>query len=183
MYQKWKSIEPFFLYFSLAIYIILFLWIIVFTYVSPLEVFSQNRPTIRSISIIPFHQIGRYIFGTANVSTSVVINNIVGNLLLFIPLGLYLQLFKKDKRFFPSFITVFLVSLVIEIVQYILAIGITDIDDIILNTLGGVIGIVIYKLLASWIKDPKKIRTFLTISSSVIALPLLILFILLYAYN
>lgn len=183
MYQKWKPIEPFFLYFSFAIYIILFLWIIVFTYVSPLEVFSQNRPMIRSINIIPFHQIGRYIFGTANVSTSVVINNIVGNVLLFIPFGVYLQLLKKDKRFLSSFITVFLVSLLIETVQYILAIGISDIDDILLNTLGGIIGIVLYTLLEFWIKDPKKIRTFLTIFSSMIALPLLILFILLYAYN
>lgn len=78
---------------------------------------------------------------------------------------------------------VFSVSLSIEILQYVLSIGITDVDDIILNALGGILGILMYRLLAHWLKDPKKIRRFITISSSVIAVPLLFLIILLYVYN
>jgi len=35
----------------------------------------------------------------------------------------------------------------VEIIQYIFKVGATDIDDVILNGIGGLIGIIIYKIL------------------------------------
>lgn len=102
MKQVNKTIESFFLCFSLFVYLILFLWIVVFTYISPLELFSQDRVFIQSVNLIPFHEIGQYLTGSVNVSRSVVVTNLLGNIGVFIPLGIYLQMFKEDKRFFRA---------------------------------------------------------------------------------
>lgn len=181
MRKQKRSIEPYFLYFSISMYILLFLWLIVFTYVSPIELFNPDRLSIRSVNLIPFQEIGRYLSGT--ISSSVAINNLLGNIVLFIPFGLYLQLFKEDKRVLPNVSIVFFVSLVIEILQFVLAIGISDVDDIVLNTIGGIIGIFIYKMLSLWLNDLKKTRRIITIVSSVIAIPLFFIVILLYVNN
>lgn len=179
-----NKIETAFFYFSFSVYLLLFLWIIIFTYVSPLELFDQSRPVIRGVNLIPFHEIGQYLSGSANVSRTVVISNIIGNIVIFTPLGLYLPLLiNKNNSFLKNVFAVALISLSIEIIQFVFAIGISDIDDIILNTVGGALGIAIFNLLSFWIKDRVKIRTLITVVSTILALPLLILLILLYLYN
>lgn len=80
------------------------------------------------------------------------IKNILGNILLLLPLGIFLPMFFKRLRSFKStVITCALVSLSIEVVQYISTyfgnFRSCDIDDIILNTLGGMIGFIIYKVI------------------------------------
>lgn len=170
-----RKIQSAFLYAVLIFYVILFLSIVVFKYVSPLELFSENRTVYRSFNILPFYTIKSYLMGTVDVSHSVGFNNIFGNIALFIPLGIYLQLFKNNKKVFASFVSVFSISLSIEIIQYIFGIGATDIDDILLNCAGGIIGILIYKLLAVFIKDHSKIRTVVTVCSSIIGIPLLVI--------
>jgi len=69
----------------------------------------------------------------------------LGNIFVFIPLGLfYRYLFKFG--FFKTIVAVFLTSLIIEISQLVLKVGVFELDDLILNTLGGIIGCVIYLL-------------------------------------
>ena len=81
------------------------------------------------------------------------IKNILGNILLLLPLGIFLPMcFKRLRRFKSTVITCALVSLSIEVIQYISIyfgnfLNICDIDDIILNTLGGMIGFIIYKVI------------------------------------
>lgn len=59
---------------------------------------------------------------------------------MFIPLGIVALLFIKNKLF--NYLQVFLyTSLFIELIQFIFKRGIFDIDDIILNTIGGFIGV------------------------------------------
>jgi len=77
--------------------------------------------------------------------------NILGNVLLFVPLGFFLPVLVKFFRSFVLvFFTAFFISIGIEIIQYASSRwGIyrsSDIDDIILNTLGGMIGYFIYKI-------------------------------------
>lgn len=91
----------------------------------------------------------------------------VGNIVIFVPLGAYLSLFKKDKRVIKSLLLIFIVSLFVEILQGILAIGASDIDDIILNCLGGLIGILGYKFLLLILRDKKKVHTAITIISAI----------------
>ncbi|MNI31119.1 VanZ like family protein [compost metagenome] len=67
-------------------------------------------------------------------------------------------------------------SLFIEIIQGLLGIGASDIDDIILNCLGGLVGILGYKFLLFILRDEKKVRTAITILSA-IGLPVLLYYL------
>ena len=69
------------------------------------------------------------------------------NLVLFVPLGLYIAAIAKIHGVIKQIITVFAVSLVFEILQYTLAIGSSDTTDLILNTFGGASGIAGFFLL------------------------------------
>lgn len=63
------------------------------------------------------------------------------NFVLFVPLGFYIAAIAKRRGIIKQIFMVLAVSLVFEITQYALAIGSSDITDIILNTLGGILGI------------------------------------------
>lgn len=99
----------------------------------------------RSINLIPFYSIKEYIFSSSVSIKKFAFGNVVGNIAIFIPFGAYLLLFKNNKRVITNLLFVFIVSLFVEIIQGIFGIGASDIDDIILNCLGGLIGILGYK--------------------------------------
>lgn len=89
-------------------------------------------------NFIPFKEILRY-----EVGSRVFIRNILGNIILFIPFGIFVSFFLKTRKIYPIFIISLITSSVIEYSQ--LKIGRTfDIDDIILNMLGGLIGYFVY---------------------------------------
>ena len=71
--------------------------------------------------------------------------NIFGNIIAFIPFGIYLPYTSESKLgFISTFLYTFSLSLTIELVQLITRVGSCDVDDIILNTLGGVIGYILW---------------------------------------
>lgn len=71
--------------------------------------------------------------------------NVVGNVACFIPFGILLPINVKSMgRFINILLITFVVSLGIESVQLITKLGSFDVDDILLNTLGGVLGYTIY---------------------------------------
>ena len=72
---------------------------------------------------------------------------LIANTILFIPLGVLLpSLWKKFESFSNTVLVGFGLSLIIEMLQ-LLNIRATDIDDLIMNTLGAIIGYIIYSLL------------------------------------
>ena len=79
-------------------------------------------------------------------------------IVMFAPLGMFIPLFMKwFDGFIQVFTTGFLISFLIEILQYKLTERVFDIDDIFLNTLGTFIGWVIIKILY-WVKNVLKAR-------------------------
>lgn len=62
--------------------------------------------------------------------------HIVGNLIWFIPLGLLCS----NRRFYMAALWGVVVSVSIESLQYVLMSGVTDVDDVLLNTLGAILG-------------------------------------------
>lgn len=97
-------------------------------------------------NLIPFKNIMVYINGYDRFNLDIIINNTLGNVLIFLPLGLFLPiLFKKYTRFSKLFFCSILISFTIEALQFILQIGQFDIDDIILNTSGSIVGYFIIK--------------------------------------
>ena len=73
--------------------------------------------------------------------------NIYGNVLAFMPFGFLLPVIsRKDRRFWSIFLLSVALTLTLETTQLILQVGCFDVDDMILNTAGGVLGYWIYKL-------------------------------------
>ena len=90
------------------------------------------------MNLVPFSEIMRYEFGTKMFNY-----NVFGNMIIFIPFGYLIGQYVNPKKIWPVIITTLLTSGVVEFVQ--LRIGRSfDIDDIILNVVGGIIGYLLY---------------------------------------
>jgi len=73
--------------------------------------------------------------------------NIVGNIVGFMPCGFFLPIISRRSRcWFNTMFLSFLFSLCIETIQLIFKVGCFDVDDMILNTLGGILGYILYKI-------------------------------------
>lgn len=83
--------------------------------------------------------------------------NIFGNIALFIPIGMLLPVISRAARkVIPLFLISTFLSLILELFQYILGTGSADIDDVILNALGGLVGYVIFFVLKAKFKSETK---------------------------
>jgi len=73
--------------------------------------------------------------------------NIVGNLVAFAPFGFMLPLLSKKYRkfFYITFLSLEL-SFFVELAQLLFKVGIFDVDDIFLNTIGGILGFLFYRI-------------------------------------
>lgn len=92
-------------------------------------------------NFIPFKEIFRY-----EIGSKLFVKNIVGNIILFIPFGIFVSYLMKTRKSFPIVVISIITSSVIEYTQ--LKIGRTfDIDDILLNVIGGFIGYLIYLII------------------------------------
>ena len=125
-----------------AIYFLILVWILLFKMSFSLDELYKDR----SINIIPF-------MGSVVVNGRIYINEIIDNILVFIPLGIYICMLKEDWSILRKISVGFFISLGIEVLQFILAIGATDITDLIGNTLGGIIGIGVFYLFSKLFKN------------------------------
>ena len=62
----------------------------------------------------------------------------------FIPFGIYISMLKPNWSFLKKIVPIAGVSLLFEVLQFIFAIGASDITDLMGNTLGGIIGVGVY---------------------------------------
>ena len=90
------------------------------------------------INLVPFSEIFRY-----PVGSKMFIYNTLGNILLFVPYGYFVTRYINGKSLYQIFIISFVTSLTVEILQVKLGRSF-DVDDIILNVVGGMIGYFIY---------------------------------------
>ena len=127
-------------------------------------------------NFVPFKEIFRYSFGSPKF-----VKNICGNILLFIPYGFISSYLLKNKKFSVITILTIIVSLTIETVQYYIG-RVFDIDDIILNLVGGICGFLIYIGLDA-IRNKIKILKNDTILDILIILVLAIVIIYLFNIN
>ena len=89
-------------------------------------------------NFIPFKEIFRYSIGSEKF-----IKNVMGNIMLFLPYGFLASYFLNNKKLSVISVLTIIASLTIETVQYYIG-RVFDIDDIILNLLGGITGFLIY---------------------------------------
>ncbi len=122
-------------------------------------------------NFVPFQEMFRYDFGSR-----LFIKNVLGNMLLFIPYGFFMAYYLKIKKPISILLLCLLVSGTIETTQLLIG-RVFDVDDILLNIIGGMIGFLLYKLLED-IKDllPPILKK--PIIYNIIIVVLIILFIL-----
>lgn len=104
-------------------------------------------------NFVPFRTIGEYIGALQNgsMNRSIPIQNLLGNFLLFLPMGVYLPfLFAKMRSFRRTIFTVLGVLIGIELLQMLTRLGSFDIDDLILNLAGAMLGYGLYFLYDRW---------------------------------
>lgn len=83
-------------------------------------------------------------------------SNFVGNILLFIPFSVILMLATKNIGVKGVILIALITSFSIELLQYILCIGVADVDDILLNVTGACIGIFLLNLLKKVFKNSSR---------------------------
>lgn len=94
-----------------------------------------------SNNFIPFKEILRYDFGSR-----LFIKNVLGNMILFMPYGYFSSFYLKLEKISSIILLTLLSSLAIEFTQLMIG-RVFDVDDIILNVIGGLIGFFLYILL------------------------------------
>ncbi|WHZ58648.1 VanZ family protein [Metabacillus hrfriensis] len=117
----------------LAVYLFVLTWIILVK----MQFSFQDLPDFRGINLIPFA-------GSASVNNQIDFNEIIFNVLAFIPFGIYISMLKPNWSFLKKIAVIAGVSLLFEVLQFIFAIGGSDITDLMGNTLGGIIGVGVY---------------------------------------
>ncbi len=146
-------------YLVLAAYVYLLAKTLLFKNVSPFELFSAERIITRPHNFIPLKSIFQYL-NSNNIWITLL--NVAGNIVIFIPLGIYLQMFMKNKNILKCVALMFAISFGAEVLQYILGLGAADVDDIILNTIGGLLGIFTYRIVYFVLKNENKTRAIIT---------------------
>lgn len=144
-----KKIFRVVVFISLPIYILALIYILFFRYRYGLGIeFGSFAERIQyATNFVPFRTIGTFLtrLFEGSINTSIVVENLLGNLLLFFLLGFYLPfLFKKFSRLSVYAMWVALVIVAVEIVQFIIQMGSLDVDDFILNFSGAILGWLIF---------------------------------------
>jgi glycopeptide antibiotics resistance protein len=99
---------------------------------------------IKKGNFVPFATI-KLFSGSRNMRTEYKVENLLGNILIFIPLGFLLPLLiKRFRNTLAILLAGFFLSVFYECFQLATGIGVFDVDDMLLNTLGTAIGVIIF---------------------------------------
>ncbi|GAA0696395.1 glycopeptide resistance protein VanZ1 [Paraclostridium ghonii] len=148
--------------FTTGLFIVYFLvltWMVLFK----MSFSFQDLHRLRSINLIPYHASG---IANGRIDMREIIYNIIG----FIPFGIYICMIKDNWSILKKIISIAGVSLSYEVLQYVFAVGGSDITDLIGNTLGGIIGIVIYFLISKLFKSNQKMNKVLNIIALILTI-------------
>lgn len=132
------------------IYLIALFWILVFKLGVQFSYMGS-----RNVNMLPFRE--TILYGIVDTG------QIVSNVIIFVPLGIYTGIifptwgFGKNLLFFLS------ISVMVEALQFILAVGALDITDMITNTSGGIVGWIICKAIEKAFNNRDRAQKFINI--------------------
>ena len=151
----------------LAAYLITLAWLVLFKF--SYDVYSVLLSyQARSLNLVPFA-----------ASSPGDIRGMIDNLVVFIPFGLLLSANFKQATRWRKLTFIFIFSLSAEVIQFALAIGTTDINDVIANTLGGLIGLTLYDVMKRYIDD-KKLDQFIVVTGTALLILVMLLRVLVF---
>jgi glycopeptide antibiotics resistance protein len=145
-----------------VVYLLVLLWLVLFKFSSdPFSVLSNYQT--RSLNLIPF----------ADISPAH-LDETLYNVIAFMPFGLFMNVSFKRTAFWRKLAYIGAFSIAIEITQFIFAIGRTDINDVITNTLGGLIGLLLYRLGEKYVDNEKLDKTIIVAGAALLVILLLL---------
>ncbi len=101
-------------------------------------------------NFVPFRTIFSYLLGYKGLIIAGI--NLVGNVVLLVPIGFLVPFVFPNITWKKSLILASAAGLTIEVMQVVLHVGIFDIDDVILNALGVMIGYWIFTMFIKWMQ-------------------------------
>lgn len=164
------------------LYVICLLRIVLFKRVTLIHLIKYGiNPAKRALYLTPFVGISNIFKGLYNFFG--VFQNYIGNIVLFVPLGLIVNYYKKEISYKRCFFYGALVSISFEIIQYIFAIGTSDINDVITNSIGALLGCFLYKKILQKSKNEDIKRNKISIVILLIILVSIIYIICIISYE
>ena len=129
---------------AIIIFIIYIACLIYFLFLS--ERYGRNETAeFYRYNLTPFKEIKRFWVYRDIIGTDMVFINLVGNIGVFVPFGFLLPvIYKPLGKWYALLPLSISFSSIIECIQLITKVGIMDIDDVILNVTGAMIGLLLY---------------------------------------
>lgn len=140
------------------IYLALLVWIILFK----LQFSISDLDKIRSINCIPFHY-------DKEIGAAFHLTEVLENVLIFVPMGIYLQMLIPKVKLYAKIMMIAGTSFLLETTQYVLAIGRSDITDVLTNTAGGLLGLIAYLMVARLIGNRIKANRLFSILAGIVS--------------
>lgn len=137
------------------LYLVLLIWIILFK----LQFSITALDRVREINLIPFYYKEEISFHAIEV---------LENVLIFVPFGIYLCLVFQRSRLRSKLLFIAGMSMLLEVCQYVLTVGRSDITDLITNISGGLIGIFLYNTVVRLFHNQRRIDQIIIISATIV---------------
>jgi glycopeptide antibiotics resistance protein len=137
------------------VYLLVLCWVLLFKLGVRFS-YMENR----SVSLVPFSKL-LVANGRADIS------EIILNVVIFVPLGIYAGILFYGWRLGRKILLFFFTSLIVEGLQFVLAVGAFDITDIITNTLGGMIGLALFEVIERVINDRLRAQKIINIIAAI----------------
>jgi Glycopeptide antibiotics resistance protein len=145
MKKTTRRIIHVFSWIAFVIYLVMMVYFLFFC-----EQLGRTPSDTYHYNLKPFTEITRYLNHVNEIGYFGVALNLFGNVVCFMPLGFVLPILSNRKwGLIRITIISFLASLVIEITQLVTKLGSCDVDDIIMNTLGGFLGYILFVICSS----------------------------------
>lgn len=130
------------------------LWVLLIYYLAILSVllffgglFHVDRAWGSALNLEPFYTISRYLIHYRRTGSLSSLSNLLGNIVILVPLGMLLPvMFRALRRFWLALPLLALFAAGVEYIQWRTAVGIADVDDSILNFAGAAVGYVLTRL-------------------------------------
>ena len=130
------------------------LWMLLVYYLAILSVllffgglFHVDRAWGSAVNLEPFYTIRRFLIHYQRTGSLSSLSNLLGNIVILIPLGILVPLiFRPLRRFWLTFPLLALFAAGVEYIQWRTGVGIADVDDSILNFAGAAVGYVLTRL-------------------------------------
>lgn len=139
-----------------VIYLVMMVYFLFFS-----ERFGRVPSNNYHYNLKPFAEINRYLSYIDTIGVTNVLINLMGNVVCFMPLGFMLPVLSQRKwKLIRTTLLSCLASVIVELTQLVSKLGSCDVDDVLMNTLGGLLGYILFvicsKIYSQWKKAWEK---------------------------